>query len=270
MNFKSILACAALLIGIGTATAAVESEVVGYTTVTLKKGYNMLAVNFESLTSEDGISIQDLGFTLEAGFTGGTNGTRGDQIQVYDAQRGEYTTYFLYNNERRPEDGKNGKWCKSNGEVAAATFKSGDSFWFRKRGENDATISIAGAVSIQEVQAISIVKGYTMIGNAFPINFNPNDLGADYWMAAIKSGAVGGTNGTRGDQIQVYDAQRGEYTTYFLYNNERRPEDGKNGKWCKSNGTEMDATAEFLPMGRGAWYFHRGDGFTLTTPTPLK
>ena len=231
----------------------------------------MLAVNFENVASSDGISIQNLGFTLEAGLTGGANGAAGDQIQVYDATKGEYTTYFLYNNARRPTDAKNGKWCTTSGaEANDVTFKNGDSFWFLKRGEGDASVAISGAVSMNANQSIDIVKGYTMIGSAFPANFNPNDFGADFWKAAIEAGAVGGANGAAGDQIQVYDAAKGEYSTYFLYNNARRPTDAKNGKWCTSTGTEVSAGVELLPVGKGAWYLHRGNGFTLTAPSPIK
>ena len=231
----------------------------------------MLAVNFENVASSDGISIQDLGFTLESGLTGGTGAAAGDQIQVYDATAGEYTTYFLYNNTRQPNNAKNGKWCTSTGaEANSVTFKNGDSFWYLKRGEGDASVAISGAVSMSPNQEISIVKGYNMIGSAFPANFNPNDLGQDYWKSAIEAGAVGGTGAAAGDQLQVYDAAAGEYTTYFLYNNTRQATNAKNGKWCTSTGTEITAGSEVLPVGKGAWYLHRGTGFTLTNTTPVK
>ena len=249
-----------------------ESGTVGYNTVTLKKGYNMLAINFQDIVaSAGGISIQDLGFTLEAGLTGGANAASGDQIQVYDATAGEYTTYFLYNNVRQPTNPKNGKWCTSSGAVADnVTFMNGASFWYRKRGDDDATVALAGGVSAQPNQTIEIVAGYNMIGNAFPANFNPNDFGIDFWKAAITAGAVGGANTASGDQIQVYDAAAGEYTTYFLYNNVRQPTNAKNGKWCTSTGTAVDAGVEMIPLGKGAWYRHRGSGFTLTAPSPIK
>ena len=248
-----------------------SANIVGYNTVTLKKGYNMLAVNFEDVTSTDGISIQKLGFTLEAGLTGGANAVAGDQIQVYSAESGEYTTYFLYNNARQPQNAKNGKWCTSTGaEANDVTFKNGDSFWYLKRGEGDAIVAISGAVSMNANQEITIVKGYNMIGSAFPANFNPNDFGQDYWKSAIAAGAVGGANAVAGDQLQVYDAAKGEYTTYFLYNNARQATNAKNGKWCTSTGTEIAVGTEVLPVGKGAWYLHRGNGFTLTAPSPVK
>ena len=234
----------------------------------------MLAVNFQNVAAPaDGISIQDLGFTLDAGLTGGANAVAGDQIQIYDATAGEYTTYFLYNNPRQPTNVKNGKWCTTaaGAPVATVNVQNGTSFWYLKRGDNDANVSIAGAVSTQASQTIEIVAGYNMIGNAFPANFNPNVLGQDYWKTAIVNGAVGGANAVAGDQIQVYDAAAGEYTTYFLYNNTRQPTNAKNGKWCTTaaGAPAVDTDAEVLPVGKGAWYLHRGSGFTLAAPTPV-
>ena len=37
-----------------------SANIVGYNTVTLKPGWNMLAVNFKNVGNDDGISIQEL------------------------------------------------------------------------------------------------------------------------------------------------------------------------------------------------------------------
>lgn len=87
-----------------------SANIVGYNTVTLKKGYNMIAVNFEDVASTAGISIQDLGLTIASGMTGGAGSATADMIQVYDAVNGTYTDYFLYNNPRQATNPKNGKW----------------------------------------------------------------------------------------------------------------------------------------------------------------
>ena len=234
----------------------------------------MLAVNFEDVASTAGISIQDLGFTIASGMTGGAGSATADMIQVYNAVNGTYTDYFLYNNPRQATNPKNGKWVTTeNGfPVAEKSFKSGDSFWVCLRGDNDVIISISGSVSLESKQDISIVKGYNMIGSAFPASFNPNSLGQDYWKEAIAAGAVGGTGTATADMIQVYDAATGKYTDYFLYNNARQASNAKNGKWVttETGFPAISDTAEVLPVGKGAWYCHRGEGFTLKVNSPIK
>ena len=234
----------------------------------------MLAVNFQNIGETTTISIQDLIPGTTAGLKGYSNATQADVIMVYDSSTSEYTTYFLYVNPRNANDAKNGKWCVSvNGApVATNTFVNGDSFWFKKYAEGDATIRVSGGVSVAAGQTLTIEHGYNMFGSAFPANFNPNNIGVD-WKEAIANGASGYSNATQADVIMVYDAATEQYTTYFLYNNPRNANDAKNGKWCLSaNGAPaVDATAEVIASGKGAWYKHYGNTtFNITAKSPLK
>ena len=251
-----------------------SANIVGYNTVTVKPGYNMLALIFENVGESAAISIQDLIPGNTAGLTGGANAANADMIQIYDAVDGSYTDYFLYNNPRQPTNTKNFKWCStvSGAPLAEKDFKSGDSFWFFKQGTTDVTITIAGQVSTVASQTIEIKPGFNMIGNAFPANFNPNAFGQDVWKTLMANGAIGGANAANADMIQVYDAATGNYTDYFLYNNPRQTTNAKNGKWVStaSGAPEIDASAEVVSVGKGAWYYHKGTGFTLTIANPTK
>ena len=225
----------------------------------------MLAVNFQQIGETTSISVQDLFPGSTEGLTGGAAATA-DQIQVYDSSVGGYTTYFLFSSPLPIFASKNGKWVNAAQNITDLSFSNGDVFWYRKRGDSDVTINVSGQVSLQNAQEISIVNGWNMIGNAFPANFNPNSLGASYWQT---SGAVAGAAATA-DQIQVFDTTSGGYTTYFLFNSPLPIFASKNWQWVNASQTVIDPSAEVMPVGKGAWYRHRGSGFTLTIPNPTK
>ena len=72
-----------------------SANIVGYNTVTIAGGkWNMFAVNFENVSSDQGISIQDLIPGTTVGLHGGTLQT-GDQIMIHDPTTGNYTTFYL-------------------------------------------------------------------------------------------------------------------------------------------------------------------------------
>ena len=234
--------------------------------MTIKAGqYNMFAVNFENLNDTDGISIQDLIPGTTPGLKGG-NAATGDSIQIYDPITGGYTQYYLQYVTFPPAAmANNYKWM-SGGTVANYKFKNGDAFWYNSKGTTDVTFSIAGGVSLSASQSIDIYTGYNMIGSAFPANFNPNSLGTTYWQ---ESGAKGG-NAATGDSIQIYNPTTGGYTQYYLQYVTFPPAAmANNWKWM-SGGTPLATDAEGVPVGKGAWYKHNGNGFRLIVPSPIK
>lgn len=259
--FGSALLVATALAGMNLC-AAVESGVVGYTTVELKPGFNMIAVNFEDLTDSEGISIQELFPGTTAGLTGGTLET-GDKIMIYS--EGTYTTHYLYHTSVPIPalQANNGKWIDGT-TPSTHKFRNGDAFWYNLVGTEPVSISIAGAVSVVAEQEINIVPGFNMLGGAFPTTFNPNSLGTEFW---ANSGATGGTLET-GDKIMVYS--EGAYTTYYLYYSSVPVPalQANNWKWIKGT-APVDVSEEVLAVGKGVWYNHNGEGFTLSLENPI-
>ena len=238
---------------------------VGYNTVTIKAGkFNMFALNFENVANSEGISIQDLIPGTTAGLKAG-NATTGDEIQVYDPLSGGYKKFYLQYVTFPPAAMVNNyKWMDGS-SPATYKFKNGDAFWYRSQGSEDVTVSFSGGVSLTESQTVNIVKGFNMIGSAFPANFNPNSLGADYWK---NSGAVGG-NATTGDEIQIFDPATGGYAKYYLQNVTFPPAATVNNwKWIAGS-SPLASDAEVMSIGKGAWYRHNGSGFTFTIPNPV-
>ncbi len=235
----------------------------GYNTVTIKAGqYNMFALNFENVNSAEGIDIQDLIPGSTAGLFGGTAAT-GDEIQIYNPADGGYKKFYLQYSTIPLLAKNNWKWIDGT-SVASYKFKSGDSFWYRSRGTSDVTVTLVGGVSLATSQEIDIVAGYNMIGNAFPVNFNPNSLGTEYWE---NSGAFGGTAAT-GDEIQIYNPASGGYKKYYLSYSTIALLAKNNWKWIEGT-TPVDVNATVMAVGQGAWYRHRGTGFKLIIPSPI-
>ena len=260
---KLMIACAAALVGLSAAQAAdIEStNIVGYNTVTLKPGWNMLAVNFKNVGNDNGIGINDLfpgGGKTDTVFTPGSGAANADYIQVWDATEGEYTTYLLY----KPAKGSSAAayyWTDGSFKVTDKKFKNGDAFWFYKRGDADVEATISGEVFLDEVEEVAIKPGWNMIGSFFPAGLVLNDevYTPTYWQ---NSGAVSGSGAANADYIQVWDANVKEYTTYLLY----KPSKGTStATYTWTDGSFKTVTTDILTAGKGAWYYHRGEGFSL-------
>ena len=264
-----IAACAASMVAVADVTSA---NIVGYNTVTIHPGYNMLSVNFKDVNNTEGIGIQELflgGGNAACPFTGNTASTLADQIQVFvnDGVNADYVSYYLYKNSKTSTDPKNNYWCNSSNAIEQdKKFNNGDTLWFRSQAKGPVTFSISGEVELSNVRTVTINKGYNMIGNFFPAGWAVNDepYTTDYWKNA---GATGNTASTMADQIQVYvnnGVDTPDYTTYYLYNNSKSTTDPKNWKWCNSANAAVEGN--ILPVGQGAWYLNRGtkaSSFTL-------
>lgn len=163
-------------------SAAVESDVVGYTTITTQPGFNMQGVVFQGLNGRETIALDELmsgDFQVE------------DQVQVYDVATSGYTIYTY----RGPEYG----WMAGQRPSSAVPVKAGDSFWLKTQGSVKA--SFAGSVRKGNFRYESVV-GTQMVSVNFPVEFALND----------ESGMVKWANVQDGDEIQVYDGNG--YTIY--------------------------------------------------------
>ena len=261
-NMKKLMiaASAAFCAAVGFADIT-SANIVGYNTVTLKPGWNMLAVNFKNVANDDGIDINDLfpgGGKTDTKFTAGASQTAADYIQVWDATGGKYTTYLLF----KPSKGSSTAayyWTDLTLKVAEKKFKNGDAFWFYKRGDQDVTASISGEVSLDAVKEVAIKPGWNMIGSFFPAGWKLNDeyYNPTYWQ---NSGAVAGASQTAADYVQVWDATSEKYTTYLLF----KPSKGSStATYTWTDLTLKTVTTDVLTAGKGAWYYHRGSGFNL-------
>jgi len=112
----------------GLAFAQVESvNIVGYSTVTLKQGFNMLACNFDGVGEAAGMTLDQLVPGTTAGLTGSSTSPNADNILVFDAATQGYTTYYLYYATKGTTT-YNNKWVLNASTPAGVTLESGVEF----------------------------------------------------------------------------------------------------------------------------------------------
>ena len=223
----------------------------------------MLSVNFKNVADSKGeIGIQELfkgTGDSTCPFTGYTNSSKADQIEVYvnDGVTADYVSYYLYYNSKKSTDVKNYLWCNAGNEVETTKkFKNADTFWFYRKGTTPVTFTVSGEVELSSVKSFTIYPGYNMIGSFFPAGWAVNDepYTTDFWS---KVGAAGYTNSSKADQIEVYvnDGITADYVSYYLYYNSKKSTDTKNWKWCDADNAPI--TGKILDAGQGAWYYSK-------------
>jgi len=239
-------------------TLPIGMNVVGYNIVTLRQGYNMLALNFDRIGAPTaGTDLNALIPGKTANLTAG-NADTADQVLVFSG--GNYAMYYLYYSSNVLTR-FNYKWVAQGPVLCTNKFKSGDAFWYNKRGAAPAAIMIAGQVPEDASRTHAIVAGYNMIGSVYTTDWDPNALGATCWAT---NGAVHGSAADTADQILTCSG--GKYTTYFLWYSTTTAT-ALNNQWVSLPGPTK-APANIVKIGAGVWYNHRGAGFTLPQTLP--
>ena len=265
------LVTAACALAAGLAMAQVESaNVVGYETITLKPGWNMFSINFAKVGDNTGMLLDEIfpgktnGVPRE-GFTFAATQAGADYVKVWDAESQGYTeNYYLY---VRGSNANNYKWMAGASTVASKKIKSGSGFWFFLRGQKEVVIQVAGEVEYGAVgPSIEIKPGWNMIGAPYAGALDFNRLGTAYWKSLVDQGlAVAAATQAGADYIKLWNAATQGYDiNYYLY---VRGSNANNYKWMA--GASTVAPDNMVDMGKGVWYYHRGDkSFTLQFAYP--
>lgn len=233
MNFKSILACAALLIGIGTATAAVESDVVGYQTIKTTAGkYAMIGCMFEGLTGNTLTDI--LKPTNPASFSAG------DIVMIHTGSG--YDTYEYKAGGRGDTEVT---WRTSGGTKSEPTIEPGTAFWVKTTA--DMELLTSGAVLAEESTIETVANQYKMASFSYPVDYVLNDLPIE--------------NLSTGDFVMIHNGDG--YDTYEY-------KAGGRGdsvvSWRTSGGTKTDVE---IPAGKAFW-LKTAKTVTITVDSPIK
>ena len=249
--------------------------VVGYQSINVTNGFNMISLSFQPVDGSEEIAIQDLipdTTQLIAGNTAGLS----DRIQVWDGT--QFTTYFY-----RAKKTTNPKfligpcWVESNnsGVKTTHTVKHGSGIWFARpeSAPAQAQITISGAVNALPFTH-DVNPGFNMIASAFPVDVPLNTMQVGDvtqtcpidWAAC---GAVAGNTAGLSDRIQIWDGS--QFTTYFY-----RAKKTTNPKftlgpcWVESNNSGVK-TPHIIPAGKGFWYARPDDkaAGTLIQTSPI-
>lgn len=236
MNFKTILACAALLIGIGTATAAVESDIVGYQTIGVDNlGYQIISLPFAELGADDaGYPIQSIEGTLSQH----NANARADALMVMDPTTKGYTTYRY----------KVGGWVKD-GETAPTTdvIPLGASV-FIKKAVKAGEVLISGRVLTDETASVELSIGYNLVSNPYPVEIK---------IADIKGSLSAHASDVRADKVMTFNPTTKAYTTYQL----------RSIGWVKDG--ESTVTTDTIAAGEGFFFKKAVKAGTLTFTRPF-
>jgi hypothetical protein len=269
---KLMMTLAAALFATAVVAQVTSANVVGYKTITLTNGYNMLACNFDPVGSETNTLDKVIPGTT-TGLKGGNSSITADNIMVFDPVQQQYQTYFLWYTTKTtgtpPANANNWKWVSSATVLAGVQLKSGDPFWYRSR--NAALVQIPGTFAGQVptvAKDISITNGYTMIAGNYSADWDPNTKGTNFW-ATI--GAKGGNSSITADNVMIFDAGNQRYETYFLWYTTKTtgtpPANSNNWKWVSS--ATVVAPTNFVKLGMGAWYRARNPGkFVIPVTAP--
>ena len=261
---KLMMTLAAGLFATAVVAQVTSANVVGYKTITLTNGYNMIACNFDAVGTETN-TLDKVIPGSTTGLTGGNSPGTADNIMVFDPMTQGYATYFLWYTTKTTLQANNWKWVVNAGTLAPVQLKSGDPFWYRSRSATPVQIPGTFAGQVPTVaKDIAITNGYTMIAGNYSADWDPNTKGTNFWAT---TGAMGGNSPGTADNVMVFDPGAQGYTTYFLWYTTKTTLQANNWKWVVNAGTV--APTNFVKLGMGAWYRARNAGrFVIPVAAP--
>lgn len=271
---KKVMFAAAVAATMFAMGNVVESSTVGYQTLTLYHGMNMVSVNFKNMANPEGYTLDELFPGRTPGLTAFRGNTKADYVLQWSAspEGGSYngTRYFLYVSAATNDVVKDFTWRQNANTPAPVKIKSGDSFWFYHYGDETVTIPASGEVEFSSTTTptITIHHGMNMIGAPYAAGLNLALNDANYWK---NSGATAFRGNTKADYILKWagSSTGGAYngTRYFLYVSATTNDVAKDFTWRQNANTA--APSPIAEMGEGVWYYHYGDNsFTLELPYP--
>jgi len=244
-----VMTLAAALFATALMAEVVSGNVVGYNTVTLKKGFNMLACNFDQV----GIGTNTLDKVIPGTLTGlvaGNTVGSADNVMVFDPVNQVYATYFLWYTTKAAQSTYNYKWVLGLNIPAQVALISGDAFWYRSKSPTNISVNATFAGQVPTVNKdITIRPGFNMIAGNYSANWSPNDKGAAFWQTC---GAVPGNTVGTADNIMVFDPVNQVYATYFLWYTTKAAQSTYNYNWV--SGLNNPAPTNFVKLGEGVWY----------------
>lgn len=114
-------------------TQVTSKNAVGYVKVEFVPGYNFIGVNFNAMTDEGVVNIQDLFDTTT--LFGGTDRTTSDNVLFWDSISQGYAKAWLFNSGTGHE--WDGKWIEWDAPTLASNeLVVGQGFWYRSRQTN--------------------------------------------------------------------------------------------------------------------------------------
>jgi hypothetical protein len=254
---KLVMTLAAGLFATALMAEVKSANVVGYSTLTFKEGWNLIGVQFEAIGAGGGtIDVQDL-FTDITLMGLDEEYNPNDYLKVWDNETGFYTENFYWSGDAIEE--YQNVWLDGDNNEAAYAFKAGDAFWVYTAIGGSA----AGAVTLGQVGAtdvpLAIIPAWNLIANPFPVPLviNGGTLAVD--------GLVGlDEEYNPNDYLKVWDNETGFYTENLYWSGDTIEE--YQNVWLDGDNNEADLS---IAPNAGFWIYHNGTGAELTFSSPL-
>ena len=139
-------------------SAAVESDVVGYTTIELTKKFTLVGINFSSLNGDDALPIREA--------VSGEFG-EGDQLQIQN----EYGSYIVL-------EWKNGQWYGLDSDTPATVeVRRGTGVWIVSNTaskESPVRAVVQGAVNLSDSLTTDFGNSFVIAAAGLPVDTTPN------------------------------------------------------------------------------------------------
>jgi hypothetical protein len=149
------------------------------------------------------VTIAQLQTAFSPALIGNNNPSSADQIQLFNAQTGGFSTYYLRGNGT--------EWRVVGGSVNANStiVPPGVGFLVRKISATTAFTSV-GSVRMNDF-AFPMPQGSSFRAPGFPVSYSPSSLGG-----TASNGWTGNNNPSLADQLQVFNPGTGGFTSYYL------------------------------------------------------
>ena len=241
-----------------SATEVPSANVVGYTKLTLKPGYNTISAQFmpvgetaisDILSVMDATNLPTMDVDTETGYGFA-------RLQTWDPKAG-YTIYEWTGEgiaEAWEWEGIDNKWLTvGSGDIAEVEVASGEGVWLWLDPEvvsENITITVAGEVSAEASKTIPLVAGYNLIANPFPKAIGIQDITFNN----LPTMDVDTETGYGFARLQTWDPKAG-YTIYEWTGEgiaEAWEWEGIDNKWLTVGSGDIAANVE-IPVGGSFW-----------------
>ena len=276
---------------LGTAVAGLtcladvtSANIVGYTGNNLVAGkYNLIALPF---TAVAGGNMKLTEAMTGANWYPNDDANQADNIKVWDATTGGYVSYYYWEDDTHEYDGwydcKTGFSFFDDCPENADGLETGWTAWYLSRGGENPNVTFSGAVESADDFKVTIYGGsYNLIANPFPSSFQPN-ADQPWWVRSEPklvdwNGPTANDDANQADNIKLWDAATGGYTTYYYWEDSSHEYDGwydaKTGFNFFEDDPDRPENTNGIKGGEVFWYLSRaakGNNRNITFLNPTK
>lgn len=203
----------ALIVGLfatAASAASVTSEnIVGYKTVALTNGLNLVGVSWQSIGGDKSITLSELIDTSSLTSYSADGATPGDSIDLWDPITSEWGAKVYYIDQPTVGPEYADTWMTASFVPTNPVVSTGVGFWVRLQSAS-AAVTLVGEVPATDT-TVSFLEGLNLAANPFPYT----RTWAEMTGTGLTSYSADGS--TPGDSIDTWDAASGDWGQKLYY-----------------------------------------------------